>query len=312
MKINELLQLARLQYLFSKDNVLKHDFIPRVASFSKKAEYDIKVLKRIAINYNDNVYNCLNIILNEHYLNKNSFLNKLLKYRYLDSNGLEIDCSDGLLFLGTFRIQYDDFDRVTSYDIIAPSTDMNTMLHEFYHFSSFHKIDEVDYTGFRKDELGKGLNEGFTQYLTNIAVNDGNMSYKKNDGISVNYPFCTTYAKLLTDVLGMDSMKDNYFNKGLDGVIQDIYKIYPDKEKIMRFIGNIDYFCFVDDGRYNNKQEAVKVMEEIDSFFMDLGTAKYKDNSIIGMLPNGISETHNRLFPTDLLYEGVVSKSSKK
>ena len=310
MEFNKLLQLSRLQYLFVKDLVLNRKLYSSTTSFSKKAEYDLNIIRNIADNYNDNVYKCLSILLNENNLDRKVFFDKLLKYRYFDSKEDITSLEEDMGFFGGFNTCYDDSNNPISYNITSPD-DINILLHEFYHFASFNKHDEIDYSGFKKGKIGKGINEGFTQYITNLAINDGKMIYQGSNGPVANYPFCTMYSKALTSVLGMDVMKDNYFNKGLDGLTKEIYNIYPDSDKIVGFLENMDYLYLVDGGKNNNKYDTLEAMKEIDSFLIDLCMLKHKESKISEVLPRGIKEKNNRLFPTDLLYE-VKSSNLKK
>ena len=312
MKFNQILQLSRLQYLFTKDVVLNRELYTKKCLFSKKDEYSLKILNNLSENYNDNVYKCLSILLSEKSLNRKVFFDKLLKYRYFDSHDEKIVGENDIEFCGGYKTIFDDFNNALSYNIKAPKDKLETMLHEFYHFAAFSKYEAVICNGFKKGKVGKGLNEGFTQYLTNLAINNDNMSYEGINGPRAYYPFCTMYAKALTSILGLDGMKDNYFNKGLDGLIEDVYSIYPDMNKIMNFVKNMDYLYLTDGGKKSDKQESLKVINEIDSFLIDLCMKKYDDPIVLDFLPKSISKVGDRLFPTDLLYEAKKNKESKK
>lgn len=119
---------------------------------------------------------------------------------------------------------------------LIEGADSNTIIHELFHMASSYvdKEHKITYTGFRQRgkelDLGKGLNEGYTELLANRYSNTIDSS---------GYIYETKYAKILEDIIGKELMQSLYLQANLKGLINELTN-YQTEEKIMQFIQNMD------------------------------------------------------------------------
>lgn len=113
------------------------------------------------------------------------------------------------------------------------------LYHELFHMASSVFKNGTIYSGFRqhnnynfKQDIGIGLNEGYTQVLTERFF--GNIPETK-----YSYPFETHIAKLLEAIIGQDKMAKYYFNANLSGLVKELEK-YSSYNNIINFITNLD------------------------------------------------------------------------
>lgn len=105
--------------------------------------------------------------------------------------------------------------------------------------SSTYK-DGIDYSGFQQASLkpgfvslGKGLNEGYTQLLS--------QRYFPSDSyVTVSYKYQVFIAEKLEQIIGKEKMQSLYLNSNLKGLIDEL-KQYVSEEEIMKFISNTDF-----------------------------------------------------------------------
>ena len=115
---------------------------------------------------------------------------------------------------------------------------MLTIFHELFHAASSYidQTNETVYTGFEiihnGEILAEGLNEGYTQYLTEKYFGDRD--------IFITYQFERRVAEILENIIGEKRMRWCYFNASLSSLINDLEKYSP-YEDIMVFIKDLDY-----------------------------------------------------------------------
>lgn len=115
-----------------------------------------------------------------------------------------------------------------------------TLNHELLHASSsspffssigFNRIfKENKEINLRYNEIGRGLNEGYTELLNNRLFKEKSYSYIHLNKIAY-------LIELLFD--NKDEMKDYYFNSDIEGIIYELNK-YIKKEEIINLIIDID------------------------------------------------------------------------
>lgn len=116
-----------------------------------------------------------------------------------------------------------------------------SIFHELFHMASAVFKENVLYTGFKqynlssKSEIGIGINEGYTQLLTEKFFSD-----KPNTKYSYTYE--KDIASQLEKIIGEDTMQRFYFNSNLFGLISELEK-YASKQEVMAFITNLDFIC---------------------------------------------------------------------
>ena len=75
--------------------------------------------------------------------------------------------------------------------------------------------DGIIYSGLSEQNIGIGLNEGYTELLAKRYFDKSN-----NNG----YIFETQIAKLLELIIGQEKMESYYFNANLYGLIEELRK----------------------------------------------------------------------------------------
>ncbi|MBR5370316.1 MAG: hypothetical protein IK137_03320 [Bacilli bacterium] len=133
------------------------------------------------------------------------------------------------------------------------------LFHELLHMASTVIKDGVRYTGFCQKRvkngisiIGKGLNEGYTQLLTERYCKGPDIcgpSYKQTLKIMI----------FLEKAIGKEKVERLYFKADLPGLIKEMGK-YVDKHEIARFISGTDfiYTYFSSSIKMRKKEEMIK------------------------------------------------------
>ena len=112
-----------------------------------------------------------------------------------------------------------------------------SIFHELMHMASSVKTPEGIYSGFSQkiftDEIGSGINEGYTQLLTERLFPDSVQSE------FVVYPFEIVAAKLVEELIGEEKMRHLYFGANLQGLVQELSQ-FASVEEVKMFIANMD------------------------------------------------------------------------
>jgi len=113
-----------------------------------------------------------------------------------------------------------------------------TLPHELFHMASsyYRENDKTKYTGFvqfgkGKATLAEGINEGYTQLLTEryFGINEINV-----------YPYEKVVAGNLEVIVGKEKMESLYMNANLNGLVQEL-KQYADVTAIRQFFTDVDF-----------------------------------------------------------------------
>ena len=160
---------------------------------------------------------------------------------------------------------------------ITISNDMykSAIYHELFHLSSSSVKNGDVFCGFSQKSIrkivsiGSGLNEGYTQLLTERYF---------EDGLKGSYSCFVFIADKLEKIIGEDKMSNFYFNSNLPGLINEL-KQYKSEKEIMQFICGLDllYIC-----RNKNKYKLARdiiddSIKETGEFLMDTYTKKLKN-----------------------------------
>ena len=152
--------------------------------------------------------------------------------------------------------------------------DLSSLYHELLHLlsSKYDEENKIAITGFYTyymdkpineiDEIGVGINEGFTQYLAEKEFDDKNINVYKTE---------KKYVKKLVNIIGINIMKKYYFDSDLNGLMEYIENKYNfPKTKFKRIVSYLDYICcyekikifgYPKDDQVN---ECLKQIEDID------------------------------------------------
>ncbi len=160
---------------------------------------------------------------------------------------------------------------------ITISNDMykSAIYHELFHLSSSSVKNGDVFCGFsqksikRGVSIGRALNEGYTQLLSERYF---------EDGLKDSYSYFVFIADKVEKIIGEHKMSNFYFNSNLFGLIKELEQ-YKSEEEIMQFICGLDllYMC-----RNKDKYKLVRDIidgsaEELGEFLIDTYTKKLKN-----------------------------------
>jgi len=131
-------------------------------------------------------------------------------------------------------------------DIAIHENNEMVLYHELFHAISTYYSDNTDINtdiikiGFHhqkknKQNIGFGLNEGYTEFITAKYFGTGNSDRYENE---------FHYASLIELLIGEKEMFQYYLNSNLDGLIDRI-SMYNSKEKVINFLENLDLFIIL-------------------------------------------------------------------
>lgn len=114
-----------------------------------------------------------------------------------------------------------------------------TIFHELFHASStiVDSKSNTIFSGFEQINMdntyliGEGINEGYTQYLTEKIFN--------NEEVLKAYSYLVIIAMNVEKIIGKDKMQELYFSANLKGLIDCLLQ-YKSKEEIYKFINILD------------------------------------------------------------------------
>lgn len=198
---------------------------------------------------NNNSYDGL-IVDSEYIDDINKFIDVVVKN--IDDNNLTCFYNN-IKSLCVKRV--DNFDKNTivgTYDQkknIIYLRDNYGIFHELFHMSSAYTTKKIEYSGFlqlyKNYFIGSGLNEGYTQLLTERYFSD--VPGIVDSGYTVEKLFMEDIEK----IVGKDKLEELYFNVNLYGLVNELRK-YSSDYQIMKFISDMDFikhYCsnYIDD-----------------------------------------------------------------
>lgn len=172
----------------------------------------------------------------------NNFPREILTNFYNNIHDMQIHMTDYKLKNIFHKIEFNGSFNAKTNTIKLNKNDQNyeAIFHELFHMASTVSLGNDIYSGFRqhktynsKDDIGVGINEGYTQALTERY-------FGHIEGIKYSYPFETFIACLIEEIIGEDKMAKYYFNSNLYGLIDELSK-YNLPNNVMKFIYNLDF-----------------------------------------------------------------------
>ena len=172
----------------------------------------------------------------------NNFPREILTNFYNNIHDMQIHMTDYKLKNIFHKIEFNGSFNAKTNTIKLNKNDQNyeAIFHELFHMASTVSLDNDIYSGFRqhktynsKDDIGVGINEGYTQALTERY-------FGHIEGIKYSYPFETFIACLIEEIIGEDKMAKYYFNANLYGLIDELSQ-YNLPNNVMKFIYNLDF-----------------------------------------------------------------------
>ena len=136
-----------------------------------------------------------------------------------------------------------------------------SIYHECLHLASsyYDSINNIEYSGFRKTEYNKipfklndvgiGINEGFTQYQALKIYGDSTPKV---------YTYETEIAERISKIIGQDTMKKLYFEHDYLGLVKELNSHFKYKD-VTNILLCLDYIMYCNNSFYPNfkKQELI-------------------------------------------------------
>lgn len=268
-------------YCLQKDYKFNQSIPVRILPEQYLRYYDINFDNLISMKFGELFSRFANVILSKfHYVNLTNFYNNL--------NEIRIDLYD-------LRTKNKYFHRgiFGYYDVKKNAIKLDEdyvsaiIFHELFHMASSVYLNGNYYSGFRQyssddyTSIGKGLNEGYTQLLTERY-------FGHNDDFGKVYEYETFIAGKLEEIVGKFKMQELYLSANLYGLIKELNK-YISYEEIINFIRCLDFL----NNNLNNKttlifrmDTIVKRIKIINSFLVKAYLIKLKKEEAYNILSN--------------------------
>lgn len=170
--------------------------------------------------------------------------------------------------------------------------------HELFHVSSSlitpaskSWLENYDFIGFRDGFMGKGLNEGYTQLLSERFF-DTEKTYIR----------LVEIVKVLEYIIGEEKMRDFYFDIGLKGLIDEMVKYFKQD----------DYYCIENLITNTNKLCVRNIGKEADYLVVQIYGTLFNlyANKLVDEVNNDLIDGKTALANYDSLWYKVTSKYS--
>lgn len=161
---------------------------------------------------------------------------------------------------------------------------LDSIYHELFHMASsiYDSENDIGYCGFsqihykdkdNKNDIGFGINEGYTELLTKRYFGD------KHD-IYVSYGFETDVVSKLEKIVGLNEMQNLYLKSNLMGLIENL-KQYTKEEEILKFINEVDLVSRHYEDFFLYKNDVIKAcLTNIYSFLLETYILKLRKESL--------------------------------
>lgn len=185
---------------------------------------------------------------------------------------------------------------------IESGTFSNTVMHELFHMATTINTVNETHSGFLTHisflELGRSINEGYTEIMTNRYFH-----YSiDNSGYAEQIILC----KELEDIVGKEKMEQLYIGADLNGLIKELSK-YAKTEDVINFIKAMDEILTISNkvGNYKLIKPALKHMTEI------MNTKKIEVNLFLDTIKKRKQQNNNGLMITNKDYKSLYTVNNK-
>ena len=202
------------------------------------------------------------------------FYNNINEVKTSSSKGYSFRYTDGY-----YDIEHNDM-------IFEEDNYLISIYHELFHMASSVEAGGIYYSGFSQSSyahiFGNGLNEGYTQLLTERYFGD-------IEDVRGAYEYEVFIADKLEKIIGKSKMYKLYLEANLHGLIKELQE-YASYKEIINFISCLDYT-----NRYADFNKARRLLEtnmfiqkvkEINSFLVKVYLIKLKKDVADGILSN--------------------------
>lgn len=171
----------------------------------------------------------------------------------------------------------------------------STIYHELFHMASSTYKNGIRYVGFRQSSLkpsvvnlGKGINEGYTQLLTERYFGD----IEEAKG---GYEYEVHIVDKLEKIIGQEKMESLYLNANLPGLLTEL-KNYASEDEITKFVSGVDFLSehFEDKKLLPfEKGMITNSLKNVNEFLLRAYTKKLKNQLDAGLL--NVNELNEQL-----------------
>ena len=163
--------------------------------------------------------------------------NKAFLVNNLNNLDIYVNCDNISVYIGNYN-EEGNYISMCLPDHYEEEELVNTLSHELLHMASHNSCSKNNNTGFSqmasyvlKDNIGYGLNEGYTEYLT--------LKYFSTSDSSPFYSEEQVLSKKIEELIGQDTMQKAYFTGDLYSIIKGIEK-YSNLDESIEIIRGID------------------------------------------------------------------------
>lgn len=192
---------------------------------------------------------------------------------------------------------------------------LETINHELFHMSTslFRESDGIRFCGFcqlylkKFKKIGVGINEGYTQFLTERYFEE------ENSNIKGAYPLEVKLAEALEQIVGKEKMESLFFKADLYGLIQEL-KQYDSEENIMKFISGVDFLHnhFYDKRSLPlEKGMIVNSLRSVSNFLIRTYSKKLKQELESGLINTELFYTKLATY-ISILGRSIIGRSGRK
>lgn len=314
--INNQLQIMRIERALYKGIRLKKKSMQSRNKISFYKEYDYKKIRAsLKENYVPTLYDALEVLLQEEYLDKELVYENLCNYRVEEDSDIYV--------LTPISSDFSTYEKILHFP--ANAVPILYLIHELNHLINFKLIpNERLVTGFKAyiyDHgdcviVGDGVNEAFTDFLSSVQVNGGKMIIQgnsMNESFIVNYPVCMQVGKCLSKIIGFDKMKKMYYSHNPDLLLNELCQ-NQDPEAVIQFYKNMDIL------KQNEKNNEIDIKDEmfleINSFLSGLSINKFgkdisKEDNLEGIKKISDGSCYPRQFFLEYEKIGTIVKENK-
>lgn len=188
---------------------------------------DIDINKIVSSKYKESVLKFVKVLIQ-------NFSKDDLKIFYNNINSLKVKSKSTCIqsFIIKRKIIAGEYDPENNEIIIDDNIIYSTIFHELFHMASTIYKDDI-YSGFYQSSLGRGLTEGYTEFLSRRY-------FPSNSNVVCAYEYLVFISSKLEHIIGKEKMQRLYLNANLKGLIDEL-KLYTKEEDIMKFISNTDF-----------------------------------------------------------------------
>ena len=146
--------------------------------------------------------------------------------------------ASGSYFAKSHSIAMNKFSKIRNIVMNKTNNIEHTLVHELLHAASSYRAGDKFGSGFHirdnNGSIGVGINEGYTDYLTNNILNHER---------GIGYTYEVKVIELLELIVGDKKLLNFYFKSDLYGLVNELSK-YQDMNRVKQFILDMDTITF--------------------------------------------------------------------